>query len=1093
MLRKLSSLTLALLIQLPASGLPAPGLPAPGLPAVNQADPALQALAERFFATQQAEDVDAYLALWSRPASKPSAEQLRFVFAGGDDIFTDVSVLRASVTGDTARIRVSATRARTDARNKNPDGSARAFTIRLQLALALVREDGEWRIVREGAPVDELAAALIGTNDPDVRRQLLEAEPELLTPRLTDAISRRADQLVQVTQYKAAQAIYERSLEVARAMKNVRAEGQALQNIANSHYFQRNFADALKSYELRLALARETNNDEGAATALVGIGTVLYTTYDYGAALKTYREALALQETLHDPGSIGTTLISTGNVLYLQGDYAAAIADYRRAEELKHKAGDPGGAASALEGLGRVYTAQGDYAAALHAFAGVLDEWRTRKNGPRQALVLHSIGEIHFRLGNTDAARAAYQESRQLFEKAGDLGSAGRALQGAALTELVAGLYPAAEKAYTESIAACTTGKDPECIARAQVGLAYALAAQEKFDDAVTWYTRSLIAFTELKMEEAGARARLGLAEALYGRGDYEKALEQAVAARRTAVALETDDVLWRALVSVAGTERKLAKPDLALGSARAAVLTVERMAVAALDRPGQAAPADSATAYGALAVLQAEQGDAAGAFDSVEMMRAHSLRAVLAASERDIARGMTNEERAEEHRLATVLTTLLAQRTSQRGLPKPDPAALAKLEIAIRKATAERTAARQTLFARLPDLPTWRGLGSVATAADLPTLLDTDGKALLQFLVDEHDVLVLVASRQPGQDGIAQKAYVMPVKRRDLAQRIARAIDGNALASVEAWRTASKDLFSILPAQAIEELSTASSIIVVPDDTLWRIPYEALPIRDRYLADRAALTYATSVTAAIKPAAIEAPSGASPRIVAVAAPVLGAALVDDLAATAPTWTLRSSESASLEVAAIKPAFSADAAAPVLLTGADATKRAAADAAAVADALHIAAPFRINSASPLFSRILLSEPPPAKPVDGMAPVDSASAGRDTQLDAREVFNLQSAARVVFLSDPATLSMRDASRGISAIHWAWRSTGSATVILKRWGGSEALSNKVVSAFYEEMAGGKTPAQALEAARGAVRKKEAGRAPAAWAGWIVITGR
>src|SRR5687768_2138181 len=528
MLRALSVLVLSLAIQVPGPA--------------QEIDPAFQSLAERFFAAQQAEDTTAYLALWSRSAAKPKLEQLQFIFASGDDVFTEVSVVRAQVASETARVRVTATRSRTDLRMKSPDGSARTFTTRLQLALALVREEGEWRIVREGAPSDELAAALIETNDPELRRQLLAAEPELVNARLVDAILQRGDQLAQVARYKAAQNIYERSLEVAQMLKDARAEGQALQNIANSQYFQRNFAEALKVYERRLTLARETNNDEGKASALVGIGTVLYSTFDYGAALTAYRDALAIQERSNDMGLIGTTLISTGNVLYLQGDYAAAIADYRRAEELKRKAHDLAGAASALEGLGRVYTAQGDYAAALNAFAGVLEERRTSNDGPRQALVLHSIGDIHFRLGNTDAARASYQEARQLFEKLRDLSSAGRALQGTALTELVVARFPAAEKAYSESITSCTaaTEQDAECITRAQVGLAFALAAQEKFDDAVTWYGRSLIGFNTLRMEEAGARARLGLADALYGRGDYEKALEQAVTARRTAVSLNT-------------------------------------------------------------------------------------------------------------------------------------------------------------------------------------------------------------------------------------------------------------------------------------------------------------------------------------------------------------------------------------------------------------------------------------------------------------------------------------------------------------------------------------------------------------------------
>ena len=1060
---------------------------------VQEIDPAFQALAERFFATQQAEDVDGYLALWSKSATKPMAEQLRFVFGSGDDIFTSVAVVRANVVGDTARVRVSANRERTDGRIRNPDGSARTFNSRLQLALSLVREDGEWRIVREGAPADELALALIESNDPEVRRRLLDSEPELLNARLVDAISRRADELVQRAQYKPAQAIYERSLEVARVIKDARAEGQALQNIANSHYFQRNFPEALKSYEQRLALARDTKNDEGTASALVGIGTVLYSTYDYGAALTTYREALAIQERLNDISGVGTTLISTGNVLYLQGDFAAAIADYRRAEELKRKALDPAGAASALEGLGRVYSAQGDYAAALSAFAGVLDERRMSNDGPRQALVLHSIGEIHFRLGNTDAARAAYQEARQLFEKYKDLGSAGRALQGAALTELVAGRFAAGEKAYTESITACTTASDAECIARAQVGLAYALAAQEKFDDAVTWYGRSLIAFNELKMEEPGARARIGLAEALYGRGDYDKALDQAVAARRTAIALNTDDVLWRALVSTARSERRLEKPELALGSARAAVLVVERMAAVALDRPGQAAPADSAAAYAVLAVLQAEQGDAPAAFNSIEAMHAHTLRASLAGSEREIARGMTSEERAEEHKLTTSLTTLLAQRTSERGLPRPDPARLAKLDDAIKEATAQRTAARQQLFARLPDLRTWRGLGATATADDLPILLDAEGEALLQLLVDEHDVLVVVASRKPGDGGIDIKAHAVPMKRQDLAERIVRAMAASALASVEGWRAASKELFAILPPDAVERLASASSIVVVPDDTLWRVPFEALPVRDRYLADSAAVTYAASVTAAIRPPAAVPADTVGTRIVALAAPVLPATVVADLKATAPTWTLRAPEAASLEVAGIKPSAKVEAAEPVILTGTGATKAAATAAVAMADALHIAAPFRVNSASPLFSRILLSAPPPETPVDGKAPAEVTAASRDTQLDGREIFNLPSSARVVVLSDPSALSMRDASRGITPIQWAWRATGAATLIVKRWGGDAEFSNRIVTAFYEQLAGGTPPERALEAARTAVRKTEAGRAPAAWAGWIVLSGR
>ena len=48
-------------------------------------DPALRAAVERFYATQEAEDADAYLSLWSATAERPRPEQLRFVFESGDD------------------------------------------------------------------------------------------------------------------------------------------------------------------------------------------------------------------------------------------------------------------------------------------------------------------------------------------------------------------------------------------------------------------------------------------------------------------------------------------------------------------------------------------------------------------------------------------------------------------------------------------------------------------------------------------------------------------------------------------------------------------------------------------------------------------------------------------------------------------------------------------------------------------------------------------------------------------------------------------------------------------------------------------------
>ena len=1073
-------------------------------------DPALRAVVERFFATQQAEDVEGYLELWATGGARPGPEQLQFIFESGDDTFTDLAISRATVTDDSARIRVTVTRVRTDIRAKNPDGSPRLFSTRLQLALSLVRQAGEWKILREGAPADELAAALIDTADPAVRRALRESQPDLLNTRLVEAIARRADSRAQKSDFKVAQAIYERGLEVAQAIGDRKAEGQALQNIANALYFQRDFAGALTMYERRLAVERALSNDEGVSNALLGIGTIRYSTYDYGAALQAYSDALEIQERLGDNILIATTLISTGNVLYLQGDYEGAIADYRRAEALKRKFFDLGGAATALEGLGRVYTAQGDFAAALGAFSGVLAERRQRNDIPRQALVLQSIGGIHFRLGNTEQARASFTESRKAFDAVKDAGNAGRVLQGMALNELVAGRFADGEKAYTDSLTLCTGATDHECVARAQVGLAFALAAQQKFDAAITWYNRSLISFNGLRMEDASARARIGLAEALYGKKEFAKALDEAVNARRTAVALASDDLLWRALVSAARAERKLGRPVEALGTARAALAAVERMSVAALERPGQAVPRDTTAVYATTAVLQAEAGDAEAAFVTSERMRAHSLRIALAKHERDIARGMNEAERDEERTLAAELTTLHVKMERQKELPKPDTAVLQKLEAAIAEVSTRRAAFRDALFARLPDLRIWRGLGTPGTAEDLVLLLDSPGTVLLQFVVDEHDVVVLAASRLSSDAAVELSARAVSIERHVLAERIARALDGKALASVEAWRQGSVELFQILPEGITSRLVGATSIIVMPDDLLWRVPFEAAPAGTGFVADHATIVYAASVATAVRAPAAP-PTDPARALVAIHSPELPAALVDTLKSTAPTWILRAPEAAAAEIARISLG-SPDPPA-VVLTGPAATKAGLRAATLPGSAtggvvplgpLHIAAPFRINSASPLFSSVLLAEAP--KPAEtattGSGQLEATSAADATpapvakvtpvesELEARELFNLDPLAHVVTFSDPAALSKRDAAAAVVPVHWAWRAAGATTVILKRWGGDDLTAREIMGRFYEALRTGASPVDALHAARAAVRATESGRAPAAWAGWLLV---
>ncbi len=231
------------------------------------------------------------------------------------------------------------------------------------------------------------------------------------------------------------------------------------------------------------------------------------------------------------------------------------------------------------------------------------------------------------------------------------------------------------------------------------------LTAQEKFAEGIAAYTKAVAAFTELGKTEPAARAGVGLSRALAGSGDFTAALAAASRARGEAEKLANDDVLWRArdcrgrgAASSARAPEGPGRCEPRRRGCRPSHCRRRREALSAVAR-------DSSGAFATLALLQAEDGDAAGAFETAERMRVNDLRVLLLRSERDIHRGMSAQEREEERTLAGEIVSLHAQLSRERGLPKPDAARIARIEKAVAEATEKKTAQQQALFAKLPAL----------------------------------------------------------------------------------------------------------------------------------------------------------------------------------------------------------------------------------------------------------------------------------------------------------------------------------------------------------------------------------------------------
>jgi tetratricopeptide (TPR) repeat protein len=1042
----------------------------------------------RYFDAQGREDADAVVAAWSATAAdRPARQLLESLFASGDDQYT-VTIASLRVEGNVARVRVSVARVRTIV----DGGRTSSFHADAVEAVVLMREAGGWKITSERPVAEELADALIAAS-PQERARLL-AEPGSNDASVRQALARRASNLSMRQRHADSLQIYELILTAARAANDRRDESGALHSIANTLYFQREYVKAGERYQEQLALARGMHDEEAIASASLGIATVAYTRGEYTAALASYREALAIFEHESRKGSIGSTLVGIGNVQFLQAEYDAAAESYRRALGLLQESFDLAGVAMVRAGLGRVFAARGDLASALTMYNKVLDEARARATadtptpGIDLAATLESIGELHYRLGNTDRARSVFDEARQVSDARHDPESAGRAFASLGLTELVAGKFEAALAAYTSSRARFEAAKDAAGVARAWVGTGFSQTALRRFPEALLAYRTAIASLDARDLDEESARAWLGLSMAQSASGDAAAALDSARHVRLAAATVSGEDLKWRGAVREGEALRKLTRLDEAQHAFEDAIAFIQRIL------PDVPSSADARTlldgsgsAWSGLAFTLAQRGDASGALVAEEQRRAHLRRLFLAPFERDIATGSSATDQEQEQRNVRDLISVRAQLRAERTARVPDPVRLDDLKKQVAALSAARSEQQAALYSRLPRLKQLRGLDEVPDATALAALVSSLNALVVEYVVNDEELLILAAA--PAEERLDVTSAIVPFDRQQVSARVNQALEPASRDKAAEWRKRSAPLAGMLVEPIAGRLSGHDRVIVLPDDLLWKIPFEALDPGEGDLASRAGVTYGTSlITLAMQRAAarppsdteqrpqttevaaasigFETPTASETKMGAIAAPQISDALAAQLVVTSPGWTAPDPVGG---VESARRAASAYGASATISSGAEATEASARALLASVDVLQIGAPLQINAASPLFSSVILA-----------GAGDSAST--DGRWELREWFSLTSHARTIVIADGAPFA---ASGGMTmdAFAWAAAAAGASTIAVGRWPSGGNPSDGLLVAWHERMAKSQPPGDALRAAQTFMRTQNG--APGSWA--------
>lgn len=1027
-----SALWAAALLLLQPSGLTQqnPTQRVPGIPAEDEA--ALRAVVERFYALYAQEDLDGFMGLWSpkSPEFPYRRQTMERTFAAGDFTFTNLVLSRVQVEGERATLRARVEETKVDSRAR--------LTRRQRLvrAVALVREEGAWRLWGYHPAAGDLAAAIgkvivqqpaTGSLNVDgsvfnhpLFGLLLAGDRELVNPELVHLVRMQGHGFQGRGDDPGALAAFQLARTMAEQIGDRAGAAEALINMASVHKRQGNGSQALELYQQSLKLAEEVEDREQIVISLIGIGEIHRLQGKHARALDFYRRSLKPAEELGDKATMAGVLIGTGVLHSSQDDFGRALELYHQGLALARAAGDRRWAAQALGNIGDVHRLDGNYSRALEFYQQGLDLAVELGNKTRIANILKGIGLVEALRGNYARALEFHGRSLKLYE---DLG---------------------------ERVGIISSLNNMASIHRVQGDERRAL---------------------ELADRAAGIAARAGMA-----------------------------GPLWRARTLAGHAYMALSQPGPARRAFEEAIANLEsvRGDLAGGEQEQRRFLAGRLGPYDGMVELLAAGNNAAEAFGYAERARARVLLDILRGGRVTFASAMTPQERAREQQLNTELVSLNTQLLGERQRRQPDERRLTEIQDRLQKSRLAYEGFRSGLYADHPYLKSRRGERAALTAAQAARWLRTQpaqrasgSMLVLEYVVaDKQTWLFTLGGAGP------VSAFPIKITREELHRRLAelrsaiRQKEEGKLGSLSQIDRALRRL-DLLVKPAAPMVAGTGQVCIVPDSVLWEVPFAALKMPNgQHLIERAAVFCAPSLTAlkAMSERRAERRRGVRAlwaRQLLAMAPFAFAGTANGARTRDPN--LRG-------VFGALPASGNEAAAVSRLFGVKpylrgkATETRAKQEMVRARFLHFATHGLLDPAQGMYSGVALA-PEPGSNVHPSSFILHPS--EDGFLEAREVADLRLSADLAVLSACETARGEVArGEGVIGLSWAFFAAGCPSTLVSQWKVNDASTAQLMVTFYRRLMAGSDKAEALRQAQVQLLRSTRHNHPFYWSPFILV---
>ena len=225
-----------------------------------------------------------------------------------------------------------------------------------------------------------------------------------------------------------------------------------LHDIGNIFYKIGRYNMALSYFEESLVLDRKLGDPEGIASNLNNIGTVFDTIGLYHEALRFYQNALKIYKKFNIHKEIATCLSNLGVVYLNLAHYHDALSYEWEALKIWKKLNIPQNIVIGLNNIGAIYDSMGQYDEALNCYEEALNIAKSHNLSLESiAIILTNIGRVYKYLGDYDEAEKYYRRAMKIAEKLWLPQYVGGILQNIGMLYLARKDYVNSEKCFKEA------------------------------------------------------------------------------------------------------------------------------------------------------------------------------------------------------------------------------------------------------------------------------------------------------------------------------------------------------------------------------------------------------------------------------------------------------------------------------------------------------------------------------------------------------------------------------------------------------------------------------------------------------------------